>query len=111
MKKIYPKIILNLPEVEIPLEGAKGYLSQSDQHQIIFLQFEKDVDLPEHSHEAQWEYVINGKVDLYVDGIKNTYKAGDNFIVPKDVRHSGKIYAGYASIALFNQKERYKLKK
>ena len=110
MSEIFPKMILELPRADVPLEGSKAYLSQSDNHQIIFLQFKKDVNLPEHSHEAQWEYVLNGKVDLWVDGIKNTYKKGDNFFVPKGVKHSGKIYAGYSSIAFFNQKDRYKKK-
>jgi quercetin dioxygenase-like cupin family protein len=107
MKRIFPKIVLDLPEADVPFEGAKAYLSQSDEHQIIFLEFRKDVELPEHEHEAQWEYILNGKVDLWVDGIKNTYKKGDNFFIPKGVKHSGMIYAGYTSLAFFNQKDRY----
>jgi quercetin dioxygenase-like cupin family protein len=106
----FPKIIQNLPDADIPLDGVKGYLSQSDNHQIIFLEFKKDVDLPEHSHNEQWEYVLNGKVDLFVNGLKNTYKKGDSFFIPKDVNHSARIYAGYSSITFFNQKDRYKKK-
>ena len=108
MSKIFPDMILNLPKANVPLDGAKAYLSQGENHQVIFMEFEKDVELPEHSHEAQWEYVLNGKVDLWVDGIKKTYRKGDTFFVPKDVRHSGKIFAGYSSVAFFNQKDRYK---
>jgi len=111
MSTIFPKIILDLPEADVPLDGAKAYLSQSDEHQVIFLEFEKDVDLPEHTHEAQWEYVLNGKVDLWVDGNKHTYTKGDSFFIPKGIKHSGKIYRGYASIALFDQNDRYKKKK
>ena len=59
----------------------KAYLSQSDNHQIIFLKFEKDADPPEHSHEAQWEYVLNGKVDLYINDMKHTYTKGNNFFI------------------------------
>jgi quercetin dioxygenase-like cupin family protein len=110
MSHVYPKIIVTLPEADVPLDGARAYLSQSDTHQIIFFEFEKDVYLPEHSHEAQWEYVLHGKVDLWVDGVKHTYKKGDNFFIPKGVKHAGKIYAGYASVAFFNQKDRYKKK-
>ena len=110
MSNLFPNIIKNLPKANVPLDGAKAYLSQSDKHQIIFLEFEKDVDLPEHSHEAQWEYVLNGKVDLWTDDVKHTYKKGDSFFITKGVKHSGKIYAGYTSIAFFNQKDRYKKK-
>jgi len=108
MSKIFPDMILNLPKANVPLDGAKAYLSQGENHQVIFLEFEKDVELPEHSHEAQWEYVLNGKVDLWVDSIKKTYRKGDTFFVPKGVKHSGKIFAGYSSVAFFNQKDRYK---
>lgn len=85
MSKIFTKMIINLPQANVPLDGAKSYLSQGDKHQIIFLEFEKDVYLPEHSHKAQWEYVLNGKVDLWVNGIKHIYKKGDNFFIPKGI--------------------------
>ncbi len=48
MKNLFPDPIKNLPEADIPLAGIKAYLSQSNDHQLIFMQFEKDVDLPEH---------------------------------------------------------------
>jgi hypothetical protein len=47
-----------LPEVDIPLEGVKAYLSQSENHQIIFMEFSEDVKAPEHSHESQWGIVL-----------------------------------------------------
>ena len=107
MSKIFPKIIENLPEANIHLNNAKAYLSQGDNHQIIFLEFKKDTYIPEHSHNEQWEYVLDGKVDLYINNSKKTYIQGDNFLISKGIKHSAKIYAGYKSIAFFNQKDRY----
>jgi len=43
MSETFPKPIRDLPEADIPLNGVKAYLSQSDTHQIIFMEFEKDV--------------------------------------------------------------------
>jgi len=103
----FPKPILELPEVNIPFEGARGYLSQGEDEQVIFMEFEKDVEIPEHSHESQWEIVVAGKVDYYEGGVKHTYKRGDRFFIPKGTKHSAKVYAGYASVAFFNQKDRY----
>ena len=108
MSNIFPEPILNLPKADIPLEGVKEYLSQGENDQVIFMEFEKDVDLPEHSHESQWEVVIEGKVDLVVEGHKQTFRKGERFFIPKGAKHSAKIYAGYTSIAFFNQKDRYK---
>ena len=74
------------------------------------MEFDKDVEVPEHFHESQWEIVIEGSVDYFQDGVKHSYKKGDRFFVPKGKKHSAKIYAGYASIVFFNQRDRYKMK-
>lgn len=106
----FPDVVLNLPEADIPLEGVKAYLSQGDNHQIIFMQFTQDVDLPEHSHESQWGVVLEGKIDLTIDNVKQTFVKGDRYFIPNGVTHSGKIYAGYADMTFFNQVSRYKTK-
>ena len=41
MKDIFPKAIKKLPLADIPLDGITAYLSQANDHQIIFMQFEK----------------------------------------------------------------------
>ena len=110
MSEIFPEPIWNLPEVDIPLKGVKAYLSQSENHQIIFMEFSEDVEVPEHSHESQWGIVLEGKLDLSIDGVKKTYTRGDRYFIPKGIKHSAKIYAGYVDITFFNQKERYKVK-
>ena len=74
------------------------------------MEFSEDVDLPEHSHASQVGIVLEGKINLVVDGVKNTYLKGDRYFIPNDVRHSGKIYAGYADITFFNEKDRYNVK-
>lgn len=107
---IFPEPILKLPEADIPLDGIRAFLSQGSNHQIIFMEFEKDVDLKEHSHESQFGIVLEGRIDLNIGGKKHTFKKGDRYFIPKDTIHSGKIYVGYADITFFNQKDRYKEK-
>ncbi|HOP73973.1 MAG TPA: hypothetical protein PLC07_02830 [Bacillota bacterium] len=70
----FPQPILNLPEADIPLKGVKAFLSQGKNHQIIFMEFSEDVDLPEHSHESQWGIVLEGEIELIIGGVKNRYK-------------------------------------
>lgn len=110
MSEVFPEPIRNLPEADIPLEGVTAYLSQSDTHQIIFMEFEKDVDLVEHSHAAQIGIVLEGRIDLVIDGQKRTYGKGDRYYIPRGVSHSGKIYAGYADVTFFNESGRYSKK-
>ena len=110
MSEVFPDPIKNLPEADISLEGIKAYLSQSDTHQIIFMEFANDVELPEHSHAAQIGIVLEGKIKLTISGKKETYTKGDRYYIPEGVLHSGKIYAGYADITFFNEPNRYSRK-
>ncbi|MFH2063640.1 MAG: cupin domain-containing protein [Pseudomonadota bacterium] len=110
MKNIFPDPIRNLPEADIPLDGISAYLSQGKDHQLIFMQFENDVDLPEHSHAAQVGFVLSGKIELTINGNVKEYKKGDIYFIRENVKHSGKIYAGYADITFFDEATRYKAK-
>jgi quercetin dioxygenase-like cupin family protein len=107
MKNLFPEPIKNLPEADMPFANYEAYLAQGENHQIIFMQFGEDIVLPEHSHESQLGIVLEGKIELIIDGKKNTYTKGDRYFIEKDVKHSGKIFAGYADITFFNQKDRY----
>ncbi|MEW6196444.1 MAG: cupin domain-containing protein [Bacteroidota bacterium] len=110
MKNIFPTPIINLPEAELPFKGATAYLSQGNNHQILFMKFDEDIELPAHSHNAQWGIVLEGQIELTIGGIKNLFKKGNRYFIPKETIHSGKIFAGYADITYFDQPDRYKIK-
>ena len=110
MQEVFPEPIRNLPQADIPINGLKAYLSQADNHQILFMKFDEDAEVPEHSHKSQWGIVLKGKIDLVVEGVKRTYTKGDRMFIPKGAKHSAKVYAGYADITFFNQRNRYKRK-
>ena len=74
------------------------------------MDFDKHVDLPEQSHESQQGIVLEGKIDLTINNVKETYTKGDSYFIPKGVLHSGKILAGYADVTFFDQRERYIMK-
>ena len=110
MTSIFNSPILSLPMADIPLDGVKAFLSQGSNHQIIFMEFDQDVVLPEHSHEAQIGFVLEGKIRLTIDGITNDYKKGDKYFIPKGIKHSAKIFSGYADITFFDEMNRYSIK-
>jgi mannose-6-phosphate isomerase-like protein (cupin superfamily) len=107
MKDVFPEPIQSLPQADIPLNGLTAFLSQSDDHQILFMQFEAKVDLPEHAHAEQVGFVLEGKIDLVIDGKQHTFTKGDRYNIPAGIKHSGKIHAGYADITFFNEPNRY----
>ncbi len=110
MKSVFPEPIAKLPLADIPLDGCKAYLSQGSGHQILFMEFEKDVDLPEHAHDAQLGIVLEGRIDMTIDGKTCTYQKGDRYYIPTGVKHSGKIYAGYSDITFFGEENRYRIR-
>jgi quercetin dioxygenase-like cupin family protein len=111
MQTIFPGPVTALPEAEVPIDGVKAFLSQGNDHQVIFMEFAKDVELKAHSHKSQWGIVLEGKVDLTIGDMEKTYGKGDRYYVPDGVSHHGHIYAGLTVIEYFDQKDRYHLKK
>lgn len=109
-EKFFPEIITNLPEADIPIEGLHSYLFQGEKQQFVFMSFENDVKVPEHSHEAQWGVVLDGEIELTIDDKKCIFTKGDTYFIPKDVKHSARIRKGYKDLTLFNQNDRYKAK-
>lgn len=108
MKTIFPNFVNKLPLANIPLNGLKAFLAQEANNQILFMEFQENIEIAPHKHNAQWGIVLEGKIDLTIGGFKYTFSKGDRYEIPKDVVHSAKIYAGYADITIFNQKDRYK---
>lgn len=109
-ESFFPEIITKLPEPDIPIEGVKSYLLQGESQQVIFMSFDKDVEVPAHSHEGQWAVVMDGEIELTIGDKTRTYRRGDTYFIPKGVKHSARIKKGYKDSTLFDQRDRYKAK-
>jgi quercetin dioxygenase-like cupin family protein len=107
-----PEIITRLPEADVPFPSTmvKTSVVQSDQGQLVFFQILKDMDLPAHSHKAQWGTVIEGQIELTIGGKTRTYGPGSSYYIPAGVVHSGKLPAGAKIIDFFEEPQRYRLK-
>lgn len=103
----FPDIISQLPRAELPVEGATAYISQADSHQIVFMEFSRDLTVPEHAHGAQWGTVVAGEIELTVGGVTRLYRKGESYFIPADTPHSARIWAGYADITFFAEAHRY----
>lgn len=110
MPNIFPDPVLRLPQADIPLPGIESHLLQGEGQQVIFMEFAQAVDLPEHAHAGQWGIVLEGKIELTIDGVTRTYIKGDRYFIPAGVTHKGKIHASYADITFFDEKDRYQSK-
>ena len=70
----------------------------------------KEVDLPPHSHKAQWGTVIKGWLELTMDGKTHRYLPGESYSIPSGTVHSAKGPAGAIVFDLFEEPDRYALR-
>lgn len=111
MKHSFPKVITDLPEAEIKLEGVKGWIAQGESHQIVFFAVEPKVEVSEHSHEyPQWGFVVEGKMELTIDGESKLNEKGDEYLIPAHAKHSARFLTKCRVIDFFSEKDRYKFK-
>ncbi len=108
--RLFPEIITKHPHADIPIDGVTSHLVQAGHQQFIFMQFDNDVEVPEHFHAAQWGIVLEGEMELNIGGQKRNLKKGDTYFIEKNVLHSAKIKKGYTDLTLFDQPDRYKAK-
>jgi quercetin dioxygenase-like cupin family protein len=110
MADVFPETIKSMPEADIPVPGLQAYLSQGPSQQVIFMVFHEDAEISPHTHAAQWSVVLEGRIDLDIEGVQRTYGKGDRIFVPAGARHAAKIHAGYADVTVFDQTDRYRTK-
>ena len=106
----YPEMIHNLPEIEIPIDGIRGWLLQSTDKQVVFFEIEPVGKMPDHSHCAQWGIVIDGEMELTIGDQKKIYRKGDSYFIPAGIVHSANFPTNVMVIDVFDDPERYKPK-
>jgi quercetin dioxygenase-like cupin family protein len=109
-ERLFPDFLKTCPELDLPFAGARGWLIQGKAQQVVFMEFSKTIDVQEHSHNEQWEFVIAGRVELLIGGVTTEHKTGDNFYIPAGVPHAATVHAGYKAMIVFNSPDRYKAK-
>lgn len=106
----YPHLITRLPEADIPGEGVRGWISQADDHQVVFFDIEPIGEVAPHSHGDQWGIVVEGEMVLTIDGETRTYGPGDSYFIPAGVVHTATFRTRFRSIDIFADVKRYQVK-
>lgn len=106
----FPDFVQTLPEVDVPFEGARGWLLEGSAQQVVFMQFSETIEVPEHQHDDQWELALAGAVELDCGGTSRRYEGGESFFIPAGTPHSATVHAGYKALIVFNSPDRYKPK-
>ena len=109
-EKVFPKIISSLPEADIDWPGVSIKVLQGEHNQVAFSHMEVSGEAGEHAHGPQWGIVVEGEIDLTINGERRVYKKGDFYYIPDGAPHSGTSKAGNYTIDFFGEPDRYKLK-
>lgn len=105
-----PEIVTRLPEVALPFpsESMRANLLQSDNGQVVFFEILKDAEIPPHSHGGQWGIIIEGRVDLTIDGETQVLVKGSSYYIPAGAVHSATMTAGTKFLDFFEEPNRHK---
>ncbi len=106
----FPEMVRQLPEADVPFPGVRVWISRGEDHQVVFVDIDSAGEVPPHSHGEQWEVVIEGEVELTVDGETKRFGPGESFHIPAGSVHSAKFLSHYRSVGMFAERDRYKAK-
>jgi quercetin dioxygenase-like cupin family protein len=104
----FAEFIRTLPMVDSPLASLRGWMLQNDRALAMFYEISDGVEVPEHSHGAQWGVVLEGTMEFTIGGETRVYGPGDAYYVPESVAHSAVISPGYVGIDVFADADRYR---
>jgi quercetin dioxygenase-like cupin family protein len=106
----FPEMLRNLPEIDVPVEGIRGWLLQSGTSQASFFDIAAHTTLPPHSHCAQWGILVEGEMVLTIGGRPHTIRKGDWYYIPAGVEHSATFPVRVHAIDVFDAPDRYMVK-
>jgi quercetin dioxygenase-like cupin family protein len=108
----YPNFINAFPKLDVPFpeDVVQTAVIRSDSGLVAFFTFLKDMELPVHSHGAQWGTVVEGEIVFTIGGETKMYRAGDSYSIPAGVKHGALIKAGTRVIDVFEEADRYPIK-
>ena len=106
----YPEMIQHFPEIDIPIDGIRGWLLQGEKTQVVFFDIDPVGKMPDHSHCAQWGIMLDGKMKLTIGDDTKIYEKGDRYYIPEGVTHSAEFLTKVYVIDFFDDPNRYSIK-
>ena len=108
----YPEVITCLTEADMKPKGIRAWILQGQRHQLVFFEMDSSAVVPEHSHDyPQWGIMVDGKMELTVDGQPHIVDKGDEYLIPAGAKHFARFFGKCRVMDLFSEKSRYQAKK
>jgi quercetin dioxygenase-like cupin family protein len=107
----FPEFVRNLPQAEIPLEDVDAWILQGNENQVLLIEVAVEQHLPVHTHGDQWGIVIDGEMDLTIEGVTETYHRGDSYFIPAGAAHNAVLREGFRALDIFADRDRYRIRR
>ncbi len=82
---------VELSQIEemVPFPGFRGRMVHTDRMTLAYWSVTEGSALPQHSHHhEQVVNVLEGTLELVVDGTEHTLEEGDVYVIPPNAEHS-----------------------
>ena len=108
----YPAFIQAFPGLAVPFspEQVRIHAIRSDAGLVVFFDFLQDVAIPPHAHKGQWGTVVEGEIELTIDGVPRVFGPGASYDIPAGTVHAVRIKAGTKAIDVFEEPDRYPIR-
>jgi quercetin dioxygenase-like cupin family protein len=105
----FPEVITVLPEADVQVKGVRAWILQGEKQQLVFFAMESSAQVPEHSHDySQWGIMIDGEMELTIEGKVRICKKGDEYLIPAQAKHRARFLRESRVIDFFSERNRYK---
>jgi hypothetical protein len=97
--------ITKLPKTN--LLGLDVYVHDNGTSQVLFLELpagRNEVVLPTHTHGIEWGIVVEGEIEMTIDGRVERHLAGSQHLIAPSVPHSFRFRPGTSSIDFFAER-------
>lgn len=92
------------------MEGIIGYYAHGQNMSFGFVEIKAGTDMPQHQHvHEQITYIIEGQLDMIIDGKKYSLTPGCFHVIPSNIWHGANAITDCKLIDVFGPvREEYK---
>ncbi|MHA1959440.1 MAG: cupin domain-containing protein [Candidatus Thorarchaeota archaeon] len=109
IEDFFENIVKKLPKVKITIPGARGWVLQGPESQVVFFEIEKSVTIPSHSHGPQFGFIIEGEAILNIGGKSGRLTAGTSYYIPAGTMHDAAFGTFTRAVDFFMERNRYEI--
>ncbi|HXQ95173.1 MAG TPA: cupin domain-containing protein [Thermoplasmata archaeon] len=89
------------------LAGIDVYVHDDGRSQVLFLELppgRPETVVPTHVHGVEWGIVVDGEIEMTIEGRPEVHRAGSQHLIPANVPHSFRFRPGTSSIHCFGER-------